>query len=281
MAFADVFNTIKQYEHYHLIISLVRAGIFLLAGYVLARFASKLIYGVFERRGRRRYNLLIQKICFYLIFILFFISALRALGFDLKVLLGATGILTIALGFASQTSASNFISGLFLLGERAFSVGDIINVNGTSGEVIAIDLFSVRILLGDNTIVRMPNELLIKTPVINLTHYPNRRLICNFSLPYMVDLNNFREALDAMLAQEPLCLPSPAPLLVIESMSTSKLNLQLIISTQHADYGTLRTRIYEKLQAIFKAQRFVLTDQTLNLYLNEENTHDAGHHTLS
>ena len=52
------------------------------------------------------------------------------------VVLGAAGILAVAIGFASQTSASNLISGLFLMMERPFSVGDNIKVGDTVGEVI-------------------------------------------------------------------------------------------------------------------------------------------------
>ena len=47
------------------------------------------------------------------------------------VLLGAAGIVSVALGFASQTSASNLISGLFLLTEKPFGVGDVITVDGS------------------------------------------------------------------------------------------------------------------------------------------------------
>jgi small-conductance mechanosensitive channel len=53
------------------------------------------------------------------------VSALHQLGVDLSILLGAAGILTVAIGFASQTSASNIISGLFLVAERPFVVGTI------------------------------------------------------------------------------------------------------------------------------------------------------------
>ena len=88
-------------------------------------------------------QILLKRAIFYGIMILMSMSALRELGFDLSVILGAAGILSVAIGFASQTSASNLISGLFLMMERPFSIGDVIRVEQTTGEVISIDLLSV------------------------------------------------------------------------------------------------------------------------------------------
>ena len=63
------------------------------------------------------------------------IWALRELGFQLSALLGAAGLFTVAIGFAAKTSISNLISGLFLIGERPFMIGDFIKVGEHIGEV--------------------------------------------------------------------------------------------------------------------------------------------------
>jgi small-conductance mechanosensitive channel len=94
----------------------------------------------------------------------------------LGILLGTAGILTVALAFASQTSMSNVISGLFLIADNPFQVGDILQVGTTVGVVLEIGLLSVNLRKFDNTFVRPPNELLIKQEFWNLTKYPIRRL---------------------------------------------------------------------------------------------------------
>ena len=66
---------------------------------------------------------------------------------------GAAGIAGVALGFASQTSAANVISGLFLLGERPFEEGDVIEVDGQEGMVLSVDLLSVKLRTFDNRYV--------------------------------------------------------------------------------------------------------------------------------
>ena len=61
-----------------------------------------------------------RRTAFYAVLSLGVISALRELGFELNALLGAAGVMTVAIGFAAQTSTSNLIAGLFLIGERPF-----------------------------------------------------------------------------------------------------------------------------------------------------------------
>ncbi len=69
----------------------------------------------------------------------------RELGFKLATLLGAAGIAGVAIGFASQTSLSNIISGIFLVWEEPFQIGDVLQVGSTSGVVQSIELLSTKL----------------------------------------------------------------------------------------------------------------------------------------
>jgi small-conductance mechanosensitive channel len=148
-------------------------------GFVLARH-FKYLYPNHWCTFNAHQRLVWRRGIFYFIFLLFVIASLKEAGFKLSVFLGAAGILTVALGFASQTSASNLISGLFLIGEGSFEVGDTIQItlirgHTIEGEVISIDFF-VKLLTMDNVYVRLPNEQLIRAPVHNLSKFPIRRL---------------------------------------------------------------------------------------------------------
>jgi len=105
-------------------------GIFL--GTMLARSVGRLV----ESRTSRHHQVLIRRLVFYVIFVLFAIAALREAGFSLEVVLGAAGILTVAIGFASQTSASNIISGLFLVMEVNSSPG-LEGIENATGKNVA------------------------------------------------------------------------------------------------------------------------------------------------
>ena len=105
------------------IAALTRSTLLLIAGYVIARLVRRVVRALPAHAFSPNILLLFQRGSFYLIFGLFVVMAVQQAGFDLTVILGAAGILSVAVGFASQTSASNLISGLFLIGERAFEVG--------------------------------------------------------------------------------------------------------------------------------------------------------------
>ena len=144
-------------------------------------------------------------------------SALQTLGLDLSVLLGAAGFVTVALGFAAQTSTSNFISGLFLMLEAAVKVGDLIEVGTVSGEVVSIDPLSVRLRTFDNRMVRIPNETLVKANLTNLTSFPIRRIDFTLLVPQEANLAAVRASLRRLAENEPHVLQEPAPLIQVQA----------------------------------------------------------------
>ncbi len=166
----------------------------------------------------------------------------RELGFDLSLLLGAAGILSVAVGFASQTSASNVISGVFLLAERPFLPGDLIRIGTTTGEVLSIDLLSIKLRTFDNLYVRLPNETVMKSEITNLTRFPIRR----FDIPIRIAWVNDSEAVRALLIdeaeREPLVLNEPKPSLLFLGWGEAGLELQLSVWSTTENYVEMRNR---------------------------------------
>ena len=219
-------------------------------GLVLGRLAGNGLARLFADADAQR-AMIIRRASFYGIAGLFTASALMELGFDLGVLLGAAGILTVALGFASQTSASNVISGLFLLGERPFAVGDVIRVGGTTGEVLSIDLLSVKLRTFDNLFVRIPNETMIKSEVTNLRRFPIRRVDLQVGVAYKEDLREVHEVLRAVADQNPLCLEEPAPLIIFQGYGDSAINHQFSVWASTDNYLDLRNSIPVEIKEAF------------------------------
>src|ERR1700761_4068439 len=86
--------------------NLIRATILIIMGFIVAYLVKSTVLRIYHLNSSGRHARLIGKLTYFPILIIFITSAIRAMGFDLQVLLGATGILTVALGFASQTSVS-------------------------------------------------------------------------------------------------------------------------------------------------------------------------------
>lgn len=234
--------------------AVIRALLILVVGAALARLAGSAV-----ARGLSRYTpfqrvWIVRRAVFYVILALVVISSLRELGFDLSILLGAAGILTVAVGFASQTSASNLISGMFLIGERTFSPGDVITIGGTTGEVLSIDLLSVKLRTFDNLRVRIPNETLIKSEVTNLTAFPVRRLDLRIGVAYKEDIARVQSVLERVAAANPQCLEDPAPVFIFLGFGESSMDIQFSVWATQEDFLELRNGIYREIKEAFDAE---------------------------
>ncbi len=153
------------------------------------------------------------------------LMATKKAGFDVSALLGAAGIAGIAIGFAAQTSVANIISGLFLFSEKLFSEGDILQVDNITGEVKTVDLMCIRLKTFDGRLVRVPNETLIKSNIINISYFPQRRFDLWLSLSNDSDLRLAMSIIQHVVDAEPLALKEPAPILLLDAITPDGTNL--------------------------------------------------------
>lgn len=186
------------------------------------------------------------------------VVALNRAGVDLSVLLGAAGILTVAIGFASQTSASNVISGLFLVGERPFVVGDIIRVETIVGVVEAIDFVSVKLRTFDNLYARIPNEILFKSTIVNHTHYHIRRIDLEFPLPPEADLHTLRDALYETVSHIPTVLDEPSLDLQLIGFQSAGVQARFCAWTTREGFRETRTEVCLAVVRVLQEQNITL-----------------------
>ena len=255
-------------EQFH-ILDISKAILILIVGYILAKIASKIVLKINFANLTNHGQLILKRVVFYTIMVLMFISALRELGFDLSVVLGAAGILSVAIGFASQTSASNLISGVFLMLERPFSIGDIIQVESTTGEVISIDLLSVKIRTRDNLFVRIPNESMIKTQVTTLTKYPIRRVDLILGIAYKEDIEIVKKLLHSIANKNPLCLDEPLPLFILQGFGSSSVDIQFSVWAKRENFLELKNSMYQEIKQQFDAHNIEIPFPHISLYTGE------------
>ncbi len=248
----------------------LRAGLLLLLGFLLASLVSRLAVRGLKSRLSVHHLQLFRRLVYYLLLALFAASALRELGFNLAVLIGAAGVLTVAIGFASQTSVSNLISGLFLIGEKPFAVGDVIQVGGTTGEVLSIDALSVKLRTFDNLFVRIPNESLIKSEVTNMTRFPIRRLDIKLGVAYKEDIDQVRKVLNEVADRNLRCLDDPAPTFIFLGFGDSSLDLQFSVWAKRENFLELRNSIQPEIKKAFDAAGIEIPFPHLSLYTGSE-----------
>ncbi len=242
-------------------------ALFLLAvGLLLATLVGRALGRLVEGRLDVQRATLLRRAAYFVVLGIFLLAALHEMGFNLGVLLGAAGILSVAVGFASQTSASNVISGLFLIAEAPFAVGDIIQVGGTTGEVLSVDLLSVKLRTYDNLFVRIPNETLIKTEVKTLTRFPIRRADLQIGVAYKENLRRVREVLAEVADRNPLCLEEPKPLFILQGFGDSAMQVQFSVWVKRENFLELRNSIQEEIKAAFDAAGIEIPFPHLSVY---------------
>ena len=233
------------------ILAVSKAVILIAVGLLVARLVSRVVARASKDRLEPQQVLLLRRFLNYGVSALFLVAALHQLGFNLGVLLGAAGVLSVAIGFASQTSASNLISGLFLIGEKPFAIGDVIQIGGTTGEVLAIDLLSVKLRTFDNKFVRIPNESVIKSEVATLTKFPIRRVDLQIGVAYREDLERVRDVLFGLADRNLLCLDEPNPIFFFQGFGESSVNLQFSVWATRENFLELKNTIQIDIKKAF------------------------------
>ena len=242
-----------------------QALLVLMAGYLLHKLASLMVM-IFYRDGKDLQRIfVVQKMIKYFFFVITTLVVLKIFGVNLKVILGAAGVLSLAVGFAAQTSVSNLISGLFMIFEKPFVVGDIIEVSGVKGEVLSIDLLSMRIKTVDNLLIRVPNEVVMKAQVTNYSHFPIRRHDMTFSLAYTEDLDKVKRILLEIVENNPYCLEEPEPLFIVEKMGEYFMDVKFGVWGESRLMLHLQSTFREQVRIAFIKHKIVLPQRTIRI----------------
>ena len=267
---SEILETIREWFNAPLSNSIMRSAIILCIALPVLFIISRFLRRVTAQRISPQTGMVISKIILYSGFLLILISILNQFGFELGALLGAAGIAAVAIGFAAQTSLSNIISGIFLISEKPFAVGDMIRVGDDFGFVLSIDLLSVKIRALDNRYIRIPNEDLIKSRLINLTRYQIRRIDINVGVAYKEDPDYIIEVLKDIAKKNPLCLDEPEALIVFSSFGESSLDFVFGVWCVRTDYLKLKNSIMSNIKKRFDEEGIEIPFPHRTIYTGSE-----------
>ncbi|MCW8814628.1 MAG: mechanosensitive ion channel family protein [Chlorobium sp.] len=261
-----------QMQEQKMLLSLLRVGILLLILLPFLFIVSNWARTYGTKRLSAQQGMVLSKLIFYTGLFVIVFAVLGEFGFKLSHLLGAAGIIGIAIGFASQTTASNVISGFFLMAEKPFEVNDIITIEGSTGVVMSIDMLSIKLRTFDNRYIRIPNESIIKTAVTNVTRFPIRRVDLEIGVAYKEDIGRVRTVLLDIAQKNPRCLVDPEPLVVFSGFGSSSLDLKLLIWAAKADWLGLKNSIAEEIKQRFDTEGIEIPFPHVSLYAGSKTT---------
>ena len=229
----------------------IRIALTLVVGLLLVRILAVVTQRYIMSKSTAQRRMIARKVIGYTGFVLVVLAVLGELGVKLTALLGAAGIVGIAVGFASQTSVSNIISGLFLISEKPFAVGDVIRIGTTTGIIQSVDLLSIKIRTFDNLFVRIPNEKILSSEVTNLTRFPIRRMDIVFQVAYGQDLSTIHEALIEIARRNPWSLDEPSPVIIFNDFKESGVEVLFGPWFSQSDFLALKNSIMKDITTHF------------------------------
>lgn len=168
----------------------VGIGIFFLSRGVRKLF-TKIIFAKWQNYELKR---IVAKIVQIVVIVLGFLFALSIVELDKTVtsILAGVGVIGLALGFAFQDIAANFISGIFMASSKPFTVGDIIEVKDIQGFIQEIKLRTTTVKTFQGNDVIIPNTDLFQNPVTNYTSSEERRIDLEVGVSYSDDLEKVK-----------------------------------------------------------------------------------------
>ena len=232
----------------------VQVALTVVLGLFLFRVLAVVTQRTIMKKSTPQRQMIARKAISYTGFVLVLLVVLGELGVKLTTLLGAAGIVGIAVGFASQASFSNIIAGLFLISEKPFAVGDVIRMGDTTGIIQSIDLLSIKIRTFDNLFVRIPNERILNSEVTNITRFPIRRMDIVLQVDYGQDLAKVHEILAAVARANPWSLDEPEPTIVFAEFKESGIEVQLGLWFAKTDFVDLKNSIMKDIARRFAAE---------------------------
>jgi len=182
------------------------------------------------------------------------VVAISAAGLDLSNLALVAGALSLGIGFGLQNIVNNFVSGLILLAERPFKVGDWIVASGVEGSVKKISVRATEVETFQRQTVIVPNSLLINASVANWTHRNKLgRVEVKVGASYDSDPRRVQELLLEIVRTQPNILKNPEPVVLFLGFGVSSLDFELRafladITSQNAFLNEVRFQIFERFR---------------------------------
>jgi small-conductance mechanosensitive channel len=166
---------------------------------------------------------------------------------DMTAWLASAGIIGIAVGFAAKDTLANLFSGVFILADAPYKIGDFVVLDsGERGEVTHIGIRSTRLLTRDDIEVTVPNSVMGNTKIINESGGPGEkyRIRIAIGVAYGSDIDKVREVLVNIALDEEAVCEDPEPRVRFRAFGASGLDFELLC---WIDQPVLRGRLTDSL----------------------------------
>jgi small-conductance mechanosensitive channel len=178
----------------------------------------------------------------------------RAWDVDMTAWLASAGVVGIAVGFAAKDTLANLFSGVFILADAPYKIGDYVVLDsGDRGKVTHIGIRSTRLLTRDDVEITIPNSIMGNTRVLNESGGPHEkfRIRVSVGVAYGSDIDQVKAILYEIAIAEPQVCDDPEPRVRFRMFGASSLDVDLLCWTENPEVrgrvlDILNTTIYKR-----------------------------------
>ena len=247
---------------------IIAALLVLMVGRLLVKLLNRLVAKMLDRRHidvgvqsflRSAVNILLTT--------LLVVSVIGALGINTTSFAALLASAGVAVGMALSGNLQNFAGGIVVLLFKPYKVGDWIESQGVEGSVVEIQIFHTILRTADNKIVFVPNGSMSTAVVTNYSREATRRLQWSVGVDYGEDVEKVKSVVAEVLKNEPRILTTPQPLIVVEALADSSVNIMVRVWVKQEDYWDVHYEMYQKIYDSFNAAgiNFPYPQQTIHI----------------
>lgn len=181
------------------------------------------------------------RIAFLIVGIVVGLDVLNATAL-LSTILGAAGIIGLALGFAVRDTVENYIASVMLSIRQPFSPNDSVEINGDQGKIIKLTSRATVLLSFDGNHIRIPNATVFKSRIINYSRNPERRFDFEIGVASDADLGFVRDLATRTVKAQPFVVENPGPAVWIDRIGDGAIFLTVTGWIDQRKTGLLQAR---------------------------------------
>ena len=243
----------------------------LIFGLVIIRKLVKTFTGLLKKRGVDETLLpTLGSVSKALLIMILIIAVIRLVGIDTTGLVAVLGAAGLAIGLALQGSLSNFAGGILILTFKPFKNGDVIRINGETGEVQAITIMTTILKTPDNKVIYMPNGAVAGATITNYSIEKTRRLDQVYGIGYSDDLLKAKSILKELIVDDERILDDPEPAILVSELADSAINITIRVWCKSEDYWNVHFEMIEKVKLTFDKQGINFPYPQMNVYLDKQ-----------
>lgn len=203
--------------------------------------------------------------------IIVLITVLSTLGMNVTTLIAALGTAGVAIGLALKDSLSNFASGVLILFNHTFRVGDFIEINGQMGTVKRIELMFTTLSTADNKNLVVPNSVITNDMIINYTANKFRRQELTIGVAYGTDILTAKKAITAALKECKAVNWDKEPIIGIASFDDSAITFDVKVWVKTEAFIPSKYEINESILAELRKAGVEIPFNQLDVHMIDAN----------